>query len=60
MREHWWLADLGVVFDAGQAMRQPIWQAKIDCFANIEAVVEACVVCARQSDDELAGSLIAS
>ena len=40
--------------------REPVGRGKVDCFCHIEAVREASVIGARESDDELSRALLQS
>lgn len=59
MREDGVLLDVAVAIDALEAGREPIGKGKVDSLVEVEAVIEARVVAAREGDDELVRALIA-
>lgn len=58
MREDWVLLDLAVPLDAVEADRNPVRERKVHRLVEVEAMVEAGVVRARERDDELVWSLV--
>jgi hypothetical protein len=58
VREDRVLLDLAIPLDASETVWQPVGKGEVDSFVEVEAVVEAGMVGAREGDDKLVGSLI--
>lgn len=59
MREDGVLLDVAVAINALEARGEPVGEGKVDGLVEVEAVVEARVVGAREGDDELVRPLVA-
>ena len=60
MREYRILLDFSISFDTLESNGEPVGKGKVDSFVEIESVVEARVVRAREGDDEFVWSLVDS